>query len=53
MDQYDSELDAMDKFGDRYLALPSMERSKSRVSGLTSEYALLILTVESRLLVWP
>ena len=29
-DQYDIELDNMDKFGDRYLALQSIERSKSR-----------------------
>jgi bacterioferritin len=32
-DQYDIELDNMAKFGDRYLALQSIERSKSRVSG--------------------
>jgi len=32
-DQYDSELDAMAKFGDRYLALQSIERSKNRAAG--------------------
>lgn len=32
-DQYDVELDNMDKFGDRYLALQSIERSKSRGAG--------------------
>jgi bacterioferritin len=32
-DQYDIELENMDKFGDQYLALQSIERSKSRVSG--------------------
>lgn len=32
-DQYDIELDNMAKFGDRYLALQSIERAKSRVSG--------------------
>ena len=32
-DQYDVELDNLDKFGDRYLALQSIERSKSRASG--------------------
>ena len=32
-DQYDVELDNMDKFGDRYLALQSIERSKSRAAG--------------------
>ncbi|MBN2475828.1 MAG: bacterioferritin [Pirellulales bacterium] len=29
-DQYDTELDNLNKFGDRYLALQSIERSKSR-----------------------
>jgi bacterioferritin len=29
-DQYDTELDNMDKFGDKYLALQSIERSKTR-----------------------
>lgn len=32
-DQYDTELDNMDKFGDRYLALQSIERSKNRIAG--------------------
>lgn len=32
-DQYDIELDNMAKFGDRYLALQSIERSKSRAAG--------------------
>jgi bacterioferritin len=32
-DQYDIELENMDKFGDRYLALQSIERSKSRAAG--------------------
>ena len=32
-DQYDQELDNMAKFGDRYLALQSIERSKSRGAG--------------------
>lgn len=32
-DQYDIELDNMARFGDRYLALQSIERAKSRVSG--------------------
>jgi len=36
-DQYDNELDAMDKFGDRYLALQSIERSKGRAAGGTAE----------------
>jgi bacterioferritin len=31
-DQYDTELDNMDKFGDSYLALQSIERSKTRAS---------------------
>ena len=30
LDQYDTELENMDKFGDRYLALQSIERSKTR-----------------------
>ncbi len=33
MDQYDNELEAMGKFGDRYLALQSIERSKGRAGG--------------------
>ncbi len=32
-DQYDNEIDAMQKFGDNYLALQSIERSKSRAAG--------------------
>jgi bacterioferritin len=36
-DQYDIELDNMDKFGDRYLALQSIERSKSRAAGPAAE----------------
>ncbi len=32
-DQYDNEIDAMDKFGDNYLALQSIERSKNRAAG--------------------
>ena len=32
-DQYDVELDKVQKYGDRYLALQSIERSKSLVSG--------------------
>ena len=32
-DQYDTELDNMAKFGDKYLALQSIERSKTRASG--------------------
>jgi len=32
-DQYDTELDNMAKFGDRYLALQSIERSKGRAAG--------------------
>ena len=32
-DQYDTELDNMAKFGDRYLALQSIERSKTRSVG--------------------
>jgi bacterioferritin len=32
-DQYDNEIEAMDKFGDGYLALQSIERSKSRAAG--------------------
>lgn len=32
-DQYDVELDKVEKYGDRYLALQSIERSKSLVSG--------------------
>lgn len=36
-DQYDNEIDAMKKFGDRYLALQSIERSKSRAAGQSPE----------------
>ena len=36
-DQYDTELDNLNKFGDRYLALQSIERSKSLGSGTSSE----------------
>jgi bacterioferritin len=36
-DQYDIELENMDKFGDRYLALQSIERSKGRVAGQPAE----------------
>ena len=32
-DQYDTEMDNLAKFGDRYLALQSIERSKTRESG--------------------
>lgn len=32
-DQYDNELESLDKFGERYLALQSIERSKSLASG--------------------
>jgi bacterioferritin len=36
-DQYDTELDNMEKFGDRYLALQSIERSKNRGAGTPAE----------------
>jgi bacterioferritin len=36
-DQYDIELENMDKFGERYLALQSIERSKSRTAGQPAE----------------
>lgn len=36
-DQYDTELENMDKFGDRYLALQSIERSRNRTSGQPAE----------------
>ena len=36
-DQYDTELDNLKKFGDRYLALQSIERSKGRESGAPAE----------------
>lgn len=32
-DQYDTELEAMAKYGDNYLALQSIERSKNRAAG--------------------
>lgn len=32
-DQYDTELESLEKFGERYLALQSIERSKSRAAG--------------------
>ncbi len=32
-DQYSNELEAMERFGDKYLALQSMERSRNRASG--------------------
>jgi bacterioferritin len=32
-DQYDNEMDNIDKFGDRYLALQSIERSKNLAAG--------------------
>jgi bacterioferritin len=34
-DQFDMEVDSIDKFGDRYLALQSIERSKGSVAGVT------------------
>lgn len=36
-DQYDNEMDSIDKFGERYLALQSIERSKSLAAGATAE----------------
>ncbi len=36
-DQYDTELDNMAKFGDRYLALQSIERSKNVAAGTGAE----------------
>ena len=36
-DQFDDEIGAMDKFGDNYLALQSIERSKNRASGQQAE----------------
>ena len=36
-DQYDIEMENMEKFGERYLALQSIERSKSRVGGQPAE----------------
>ena len=34
-DQYDTEIENLTKFGDRYLALQSIERSKSLSGGVT------------------
>ena len=36
-DQYDTELENMDKFGENYLALQSIERSKNIASGAPRE----------------
>ncbi len=36
-DQYDMEVSSIDKFGQQYLALQSMERSKSLASGDVEE----------------
>ncbi|MEA4906496.1 MAG: bacterioferritin [Chloroflexi bacterium] len=36
-DQFDVELDKVEKFGDRYLALQSIERSKSLAAGMPAE----------------
>ena len=36
-DQYDTELDNMHKFGDNYLALQSIERSKNSAAGMPPE----------------
>ena len=36
-DQFDNEIEAMDKFGDNYLALQSIERSKNRAAGQPPE----------------
>lgn len=36
-DQYDNELEQLAKFGDNYLALQSIERSRSRESGVSEE----------------
>jgi bacterioferritin len=36
-DQYDTELDNLGKFGERYLALQSIERSKTRAAGPPAE----------------
>jgi bacterioferritin len=36
-DQYDIEMENMEKFGERYLALQSIERSKSRAAGQPAE----------------
>lgn len=39
-DQYDTELDNMAKFGERYLALQSIERSKTRATAAANPTAL-------------
>jgi bacterioferritin len=36
-DQYDTEMENIDKFGDRYLALQSIERSKSVSAGMAGD----------------
>ena len=36
-DQFDIEMDNMEKFGDNYLALQSIERSKQAAKGISSE----------------
>lgn len=36
-DQYDIELDNLTRFGERYLALQSIERSKTRAAGIPAE----------------
>lgn len=36
-DQYDIELDNLKRFGERYLALQSIERSKTRAAGMPAE----------------
>jgi len=36
-DQYDTELDNMEKFGGNYLALQSIERSKNRAAGMPAD----------------
>jgi bacterioferritin len=36
-DQYDTELDNMAKFGDRYLALQSIERARNRAAGTPAD----------------
>jgi len=36
-DEYDTELENMDKFGDKYLALQSIERSKTRAAAQPAE----------------
>ena len=36
-DQFDTEMDNMDRFGDNYLVLQSIERSKSRATGQPGE----------------